>query len=169
MHWRRYVAATAISVLCTAVAWLMFPYFELSNIVMIYLLGVVVAGLRARPAAVGAHGRAERDLPRLLLRPPQFTFAVADVQYVVTFGVMLTIALVIATLMASVRQQTRVAGARERRTALLYAMSRELAATRDVESMARVAVRHVAEVFECDAVVLMPNDAGRLRYPIAAR
>ena len=32
--------------------------------------------------------------------------------------------------MASVRQQTRVAGARERRTALLYAMSRELAATR---------------------------------------
>ena len=36
----------------------MFPYFELSNLVMVYLLGVVIAGLRHRPHAVGADGRA---------------------------------------------------------------------------------------------------------------
>ena len=69
--------------------------------------------------------------------PPRYTFAVLDVQYVVTFAVMLVVTLVIANLMASVRQQTRVAGARERRTALLYAMSRELAATRGIASMAQ--------------------------------
>ncbi|MEO8464053.1 MAG: sensor histidine kinase KdpD [Gammaproteobacteria bacterium] len=165
VQWKRYVAATVISALCTAIAWPMFPYFELSNIVMIYLLGVVVASLRL--------GRLPSVLTAVLnvicldffFVAPKFTFAVGDAQYVVTFAVMLTIALVIATLTASVRQQTRVAGARERRTALLYAMSRELAATRDVESMARVAVRHVAEVFESDAVVLLPDDLGRLRYP----
>src|SRR6185436_21082625 len=61
--------------------------------------------------------------------------------------------------------QTRVAGARERRTALLYAMSRELAATRGISSMARVAVRHVAEVFQCEAVVLLPDLEGKLGYP----
>jgi two-component system sensor histidine kinase KdpD len=83
----------------------------------------------------------------------------------VTFGVMLTIALVIATLMANIRQQTRVAGARERRTALLYAMSRELAATRGLSSMSRIAVKHVAEVFQCQAVVLLPDDFGKLHYP----
>jgi len=76
-----------------------------------------------------------------------------------------TIALVIATLTASVRQQTRVAGARERRTALLYAMSRELAATRGREAMARVAVRHTSEVFDSQVVVLVPDARGRLRYP----
>jgi two-component system sensor histidine kinase KdpD len=97
--------------------------------------------------------------------PPRFTFAVTDVQYVVTFAVMLVVTLVIANLMASVRQQTRVAGARERRTALLYAMSRELAATRGISNLARVAVKHVAEVFECEAVVLLPDPAGRLRLP----
>ena len=70
---------------------------------------------------------------------------------------MVTIALVIANLTASVRQQTRVAGARERRTALLYAMSRELGGTRGTPNMARVAVRHVAEVFQCQAVVLLPE------------
>ncbi len=46
---------------------------------------------------------------------------------------MLIVAMTIATLMANVRQQNRVAGARERRTAMLYAMSRELAATRGRE------------------------------------
>ncbi len=73
--------------------------------------------------------------------------------------------MVIASLTASVRQQTRVAGARERRTALLYAMSRELAATRGIAEMARVAVRHVAEVFHCQAVVLLPGPGGKLAYP----
>jgi two-component system sensor histidine kinase KdpD len=97
--------------------------------------------------------------------PPRFTFAVSDVQYLVTFGVMLTIALTIATLMANVRQQTRVAGARERRTAMLYAMSRELAATRGSSSMARIAVKHVADVFLCEAVVLLPDGQGKLHHP----
>jgi two-component system sensor histidine kinase KdpD len=165
MRWKRYVAAAAISVACTAIAFGMFPYLELSNLVMVYLLGVVVAGLRI--------GRLPSVLTAVLnvlcfdffFVPPRFTFAVADVQYLLTFAVMLTVALVIATLMARVRQQTRVAGARERRTALLYAMSRELAATRGSDAMARLAVQHVAEVFQSECVVLLPDASGRLRYP----
>jgi two-component system sensor histidine kinase KdpD len=47
-------------------------------------------------------------------------------------------------------------------------MSRELAATRGIANMARVAVRHVAEVFECQAVVLLPDPGGKLRYPADA-
>src|SRR6185437_15725283 len=97
--------------------------------------------------------------------PPRFNFAISDVQYLITFGVMLSVAPVTANLMASVRQQTRVAGARERRTALLYAMSRELAATRGISNMAMVAVRHIAEVFQCQAVILLPDENDRLRYP----
>ena len=97
--------------------------------------------------------------------PPRFSFAVADVQYIVTFGVMLAVALIIATLVASVRAQTLVAGARERRTALLYGMSRELAATRSLEDLARIAVKHVAETFVSHAVILVPEANGRLRHP----
>ena len=164
VRWDRYGWAAAISALCTVVAFAMYRRFELSNLVMIYLLGVTVAGLRL--------GRGPSALTAVLnvaafdffFVPPRYSFAVSDVQYLVTFGTMVTIALVIANLTASVRQQTRVAGARERRTALLYAMSRELAVTRGIANMARVAVRHVAEVFRCQAVVLLPED-GKLRYP----
>jgi two-component system sensor histidine kinase KdpD len=58
-----------------------------------------------------------------------------------------------------------VAGARERRTSLLYAMSRELAATRTLENLARVAIKHVAETFASRVVVLVPESGGRLRHP----
>ena len=126
VRWSRYVAALVITAACTVLAQFMLPYFELSNLVMVYLLGVTATGLR--------FGRGPSVLSAVLnvaafdffFVPPRFTFAVSDVQYLLTFGVMLIIALVIATLMANVRQQTRVAGARERRTALLYRMSREL-------------------------------------------
>jgi two-component system, OmpR family, sensor histidine kinase KdpD len=78
---------------------------------------------------------------------------------------MLVVALVISNLTASVRLQARVAAHRERRTAALYAMSRELAATRGLEHVIAVAVRHVSEVFECQAVILLPDDQGRIVYP----
>ena len=97
--------------------------------------------------------------------PPRFSFAVTDLQYLVTFAVMLVMALVIANLVANVRAQTRVAGARERRTSLLYAMSRELAATRSFDNLARVAVKHVAETFASRAAVLLPG-AGRHLQPV---
>jgi two-component system sensor histidine kinase KdpD len=165
VRWDRYAWAVAITALCTLVAAFMFPHFDLSNLVMIYLLGVTVAGLKL--------GRGPSALTAVLnvaafdffFVPPRYSFAVSDVQYLVTFGAMVTIALVIATLTASVRQQTRVAGARERRTALLYAMSRELSVTRGITNMARVAVRHVAEVFQCRATVLLPDADGKLHYP----
>jgi len=163
--WDRFAWAVAISVACTVLAFAMYPRFELVNIVMVYLLGATLAGLRL--------GRGPSVLTSVLnvaafdfcFVPPRYTFAVSDAQYVVTFAVMLIVGLVSATLMASVRQQTRVAGARERRTALLYAMSRELAVTRGIAQLAAVAVRHIAEVFECQAVVLLPDEEGKLHMP----
>jgi two-component system, OmpR family, sensor histidine kinase KdpD len=164
-HWDRFGWATGLSGACTLLALAMYAHFELSNLAMIYLLGVTVAGLRL--------GRGPSALTAILnvasfdffCVPPRFTFAVSDAQYLVTFATMLIIALVIATLTANVRQQTRVAGARERRTATLYAMSRELAVTRGIENMASVAIRHVTEVFQCKAVVLLPDASGKLQYP----
>jgi two-component system sensor histidine kinase KdpD len=165
MHWERYGWSVGVTLACTLLALVMYPHFELSNLAMVYLLGVTVAGLRL--------GRGPSVLTAVLsvasfdffCVPPRYTFAVSDAQYLVTFAAMLIIALVIATLTANVRQQTRVAGARERRTAMLYAMSRELAVTRGIESMASVAVRHVAEVFQCKAVVLLPDASGKLHHP----
>jgi two-component system, OmpR family, sensor histidine kinase KdpD len=165
VRWDRYGWAVAMTAACTAISFAMYGHFELVNLAMVYLLGVVIAGLRFGRGPSVLTSVANVIVFDFCFVPPRFSLAVSDAQYLITFGVMLTVALVIANLMASVRQQTRVAGARERRTALLYAMSRELAATRGISNMALVAVRHVAEVFQCRAVILLPDASGKLQRP----
>jgi two-component system sensor histidine kinase KdpD len=161
--WQRYWAALAISACCTAAAALMYPYFALTNLVMVYVLGATVAALRLGRGPASLAAVANVIAFDFCFVPPRFTFAVSSLEYLLTFAVMLVLALVIANLVANVRAQTRVAGARERRTSLLYAMSRELAATRSFDNLARVAVKHVAETFSGHAAVLLPDEQGRLQ------
>jgi two-component system sensor histidine kinase KdpD len=164
-NWPAYAAALGISLACTAAASLMYSYFALTNLVMVYLLGATIAALKLGRGPASAVAVANVLAFDFFFVPPRYSFAVADLQYVVTFGVMLAVALIIATLVASVRAQTRVAGARQRRTSLLYAMSRELVSTRGLEDLARVAVKHVAETFASNVVLLVPDANGRLRRP----
>jgi len=168
IHWERYWAALAISAACTALAAVMFPYLALTNLVMVYLLGATIAALRLGRGPASFAAVVNVIAFDYCFVPPRFTLAVSDFQYLLTFAVMLAVTLIIANLVASVRAQTRVAGARERRTALLYAMSRELTATRSIEDLARVAVKHVAETFAANAVVLVPDANGRLHHPKSA-
>ena len=165
MRWPGYAWAAAAVAACTALGAVVSPLFELANIAMIYLLTVALVALRfGRGPAILASvlGVAAFDF---FFVSPQLTLAVSDWQYLVTFAIMLIVALLISNLTASVRLQARVAGHRERRAALLYAMSRELAGTRGQEAMAKIAVRHISEVFESQVVVLLPGAGGRIRYP----
>ena len=165
INWQRYWAGLAICACCTAAAAVMYPYFALTNLVMVYLLGATVAALRLGRGPASMTAAANIIVLDFCFVPPRFTFAVSNLEYLVTFAVMLVLALVIANLVANVRAQTRVAGARERRTSLLYAMSRELAATRAFDNLARLAVKHVAETFSGRAAVLLPDSRGRLQGP----
>jgi two-component system sensor histidine kinase KdpD len=157
-----YIMGTLVVVACSLVAWAMSGHFELSNLIMVYLLGVVIVAIR--------YGRGPSVLAVILgvasfdffFVPPYFTFAVSDTQYVVTFAVMLVVGLVISTLAVNMRLQARVAAHRERRTAALYAMSRELAATRGRDQLIAIAVRHLHEVFEASTAVLLPDAQGRI-------
>jgi len=165
IRWPRYAWSVVGILAATLLGMAMTPIFELANIVMVYLLGVAIVAVRL--------GRGPAILASVLgvgafdffFVPPQLTFAVSDVQYLLTFAIMLVVTLLISNLTASVRLQANIAGHRERRTAMLYAMSRELAATRGQEAMARVAVRHVGEVFESQVVVLLPGAGGHIHYP----
>ncbi len=160
--WRPWAWAAIVVAAATAVAWLMFPRFELSNLIMVYLLGVVAVASRfgAGPSTFACLlSVATFDF---FFVPPYFTFAVADTQYLVTFAVMLAVALGISQLTVRMRWQAEAARQRERQTAALYAMSRELAGTRGVPNILEAAVRHIAEVFRGQVVVLLPDTSGQL-------
>ncbi|MBI1174026.1 MAG: DUF4118 domain-containing protein [Sideroxydans sp.] len=164
--WRAgYIWSVVAAAICTSIAWLMFENFDLANLIMVYLLGVVVVAAR--------YGRGPSVFSSFLgvvffdffFVPPRFSFAVADSQYLITFAVMLLVALVISSMTVSIKHQAKIASHRERRIASLYAMSRELSVTRGEENIMRVAIKHVTDVFESQAVVLLPNETGRIVYP----
>ncbi len=164
--WRSdYLWAVAATALCTSIAWLMYKHFDQANLIMVYLLGVVVVAVRCGRGPSVLSSFLSVVLFDFCFVPPQFSFAVSDSQYLVTFAVMLLVALVISSMTASIHQQARVAGHRERRIASLYAMSRELAATRGEENILKISVRHLAEVFDAQAVVLLPDGAGHIVFP----
>ena len=157
-----YAAALGTVLVSTGLAVAMFPRFELANIIMVYLLGVVIVSLR--------FGRVASALASLLsvaafdffFVPPYFTFAVSDSQYLVTFGVMLVVALVISGLTIRERDQAEAARTQARRSAALFSLTRELTAARDIPTLLEAALRHLIEVFGGRIVILLPDRTGRL-------
>jgi two-component system sensor histidine kinase KdpD len=141
-----------------------------ANVAMIYLAAVVVAAmwLGRAPAVVAAiAGVAAFDF---FFVPPHLTFAVSDVQYLLTFAVMLTVGLLIAHLTTHQRALADASRERERRTAAMYALSRELAAAEDLPQAAIIGARHLHDTLQCDAVICIPDetDATKLNVVSAA-
>ncbi|HEU4643868.1 MAG TPA: sensor histidine kinase KdpD [Gemmatimonadaceae bacterium] len=149
--------------LATGVAAVMYRHFERTNVVMVYLLAVVLVAVRfGRRAAVLAAVVSVAAFDFFFV-PPHLTFGVSDTQYLVTFGVMLVVALVIGTLTARLRQQGMTAREREWRTAFLYDLSRDLVQMADVDAMLRLALPRLGAAFDGAVTVLLPDAAGVLR------
>ncbi|MDP2903588.1 MAG: sensor histidine kinase KdpD [Methylovulum sp.] len=162
-----YIWAVVVIVASTALAYLMFGRFELANLVMVFLLGVVFIATRfGRGPSIFASFLGVMIFD-LLFVPPYFSFSVADSQYLVTLLAMLTVAMLISNLMANVRSQAKVAGHRERRATVLYAMSRDLTASKSEDEIVRNAVHHLYTEFVSRNVILFPDANGRMVYPIA--
>lgn len=164
--WARDLQACGVVLAATGAAFLMSPYFEPPNLVMVYLLGVMVVALFAgRRSAIVASILSVAAFDFFFV-PPRFTLAVSDTQYLVTFGVMLVAAVALSTMANGLRVQADAARRRELRTAALYRLSRDLAALGTTDELLAAAVRLVGEEFSGRAVVLLPDAAGRLHLRV---
>jgi two-component system sensor histidine kinase KdpD len=164
-RWPGYAAAGFVCALATAVAWALFGRFEATNLVMVYLLGVLGISYRYGRGPAVATSVLSVALFDFLFVPPYYSFAVSDSQYLLTFVVMLAVGLLISNLTASVRLQARVAQHRQVRTEALYTMTRELSRAPSQDEVVAIAVRHVSTVFEAQAVVLLPGKSGTIAHP----
>lgn len=161
-RWRDYGLAALVVTGSSALAVLLAGRFASANLIMIYLLGVLIVALRAgRGPAILASILAVATFDFFFV-PPHMTFAVADTQYVVTFAVMLAVALVISNLAARVRDQAEASRSREQRTAALYAVSRACASAGETYEMVRVAGRQLRELLASEVAVFLPHRDGTL-------
>ncbi len=164
-HGLSWVWALVMTSVTTLLAWLMSGKFESANLIMVYLLGVVFMATHV--------GRETSILTSILsvvafyflFATPTYNFSVADAQYLVTFFIMLLVGLIISHLTGNMRFQAKIASHRERRANVLYALSKDLATSRNLADISKIAVRHIQEEFGGTSVLLFPVDEGRLVYP----
>jgi two-component system, OmpR family, sensor histidine kinase KdpD len=160
--WLPYFLTLLVVALNTGLARVLLPYLAPSNLIMVYLLGVVaVAAAYGRGPAVVASLASVAAFDFFFV-PPVLSFAVSDLQYLFVFGAMLVVALVIAGLTARLRQQALAAVAREQRTAALSEVSRTLANQPRVGDSLAMAMGYVGQLFDGQAVALLPDSAGEL-------
>ena len=148
--------------LSTAVASLLFPYVHLTDLAMLYLLGIVVTSTRTGRLPALAATLLSVAAFDFFFVPPYFTFAVNDARFVVTFGVMFFVAYVISQLTLQIRAQAATSRKRERSTATLYALSRHLTRERKKDGIFEVAAKHIEEVFFSQIVFLILDERGEL-------
>lgn len=162
-YWPGYVAAGLACCVAAVVATPLANVLELTNIVMLFLLVVVGVALRfgRGPAILAAFlGVGFFDF---FFVPPRFNFAVSDAQYVVTFAVMLVVALVVGQLTAGLKVQAEAATDREHRVRSLYDMARDLSAALLPEQVAEIGSRFMTGEFNAGSTLVVADDDNRLQ------
>jgi two-component system sensor histidine kinase KdpD len=156
----------------TVLVALVHGFLDAANTVMIFLLAVfLVARFLGRgPAVVAAF--LSVALFDVIIVPPRFSLAVSDVQYLVTFAVMLAVGLVTAGLTAGLQRQAEAARERELQAQGLYELARELAGVIEIGQVAGPLERTMS-ARGCQAALHLLDDAGNLPtlapQPVQAR
>jgi len=132
-QWLGYAWAAGAAIACTLVGMLMRPRFDLVNVAMVYLLAVVVVALRlSRGHAIAASVLAVLAFD-IVFVPPRGRLTIDDSQYLLTFAILVAVAMIISRLVdnerndAAARASLEIEAETERiRSALLASISHDL-------------------------------------------
>jgi two-component system sensor histidine kinase KdpD len=121
-----YFISVAVVVTCTAVTIPFRTKLEVTNLAMVYLLGVIVVSVKCRRSAAILNALLSVTAFYYFILPVHDSWALEDYSYLIPLVVMSAVALVISTLTSKTREQA-VAVAEERlRNALLNAVSHDI-------------------------------------------
>lgn len=149
--------------LCTLISSRLMTYLDRANLIMLYFPVVVWLAYK--------YGRRIGIIASILsvvsfdffLVPPYFTFRVSDTEYIITFAVMLAVAIFISTLtgrLVSMSQSTR---GREARLRTLYELSRTLSEIPEPQIMLQAAYEQLLDFYKMPVLLLTPDASGKLR------
>jgi two-component system, OmpR family, sensor histidine kinase KdpD len=163
MNWRQISSCLLIVAATVAFCWPLQSQLGLINIAMILLLPVIYSGM--------TWGRRSGLITSLLavvaldffFVPPSMTLAVEDLHYLPVFIVFVIVGIITSFLADLVRWQGESARQRERFVSNLYSFSRNLMAAGNKEDLLSRAAREIADAFECEVMILLPDETGRLK------
>jgi Osmosensitive K+ channel histidine kinase len=146
----------------TVIAWLGSSELGLVNTAMLYLLPVLLsAGLYGKKVGVFT-AIVSVIIYDFFTIPPVLTFTVADLRYLISFGIMILIGYYLGNLSTRLRIQIMNSRQRESQTAALYSLSREIAAVSELDIVLESVVKKVSDVIQGEVVILVPETSGQL-------
>jgi two-component system sensor histidine kinase KdpD len=131
-------------------------YISSTNLVMLYLIGVVLAAISwgLWPAIFTA--AASVVTYDFFFVPPYFSFRISDSEYLITFGAFLFVGVVISLLVVRSRDYAAAAQRREDHTSILYALSMDLAAVNETQAVFETVSGHVRKACACRSAFFLP-------------
>ncbi len=154
---KSYLIVVPILLGAAAFAWMVQPYFDATNIVMVYMLAVVIAAFFLNLGAAIITCLLSVVLFDFFNLPPYMEFSRSPSDYLFTLLVMLVTAATISTLAARLRQQAIESEEKEARTSALYELSGELVEQQSNNEIINITVRHVKQTFRADVSILYPD------------
>jgi two-component system sensor histidine kinase KdpD len=147
------------------------------DVAMLLLLGVVVAAARYRRGPALLATLVSIAAFDFLFVPPYYTFDVHDARYLLTFAVMLVVALTMSRLTGVIREHGLEAEVREQRASAVAALNSDLAGAATRDEVLAILARHVeqavsgrvctvgAEELEDDAASVPTSDGALIAMP----
>ncbi len=142
-----YAYALVVVAIATAVAFALYPFEDLANLIMVYLLATVIAAVRL--------GRGPSIMTTIVgtaafvyfFVPNRYSFVMADLTYLQTFSIMIVVGMIVSTLTSQLRAELLATEARERRSRALYELSRALTGGETIAQIEQIVREHVELAF----------------------
>lgn len=155
--------ATLVCCVATGVAGWLLRVFDLSNVVMLFLITVAFVALKLGKLAGAWASILSVAFFDFFFVPPRFSFSVGDTQYLFTFALMLTVALIIGQQAATLRAEAKAAQQGERSASALARVTRDLAGAIAVEQIVGICRETIEPMFKTQAVLILPDSEGQLQ------
>ena len=160
--WPRYALSVLLVAIVTFVAFPIYGFIHSTNLVMLYLAAVVISALYL--------GRGPSLLASILgvlafdffFTDPRFTMVVSDSEYIITFLGLFIVSVAISNLTGRVREHVEVIRAQEQQSSTLYALSRELTISPDLDTVLAKVIEQIGQTFNRQAVILLPHNRSGL-------
>lgn len=156
-QYRVLVYAVAACAFTTGIAALLLRVFDLSNVVMVFLLTVMLVALRWGRAAGALAAVVAVGSFDFFFVPPVWSFHVSDTQYLFTFLLMLVVALITGQLAARLRAEAVGAAAGERRANALATVATDLSVAVQDNDIARICDTRIGPLIDGKVTLLLPG------------
>ncbi|WP_115995576.1 ATP-binding protein [Cohnella lupini] len=160
--WKAYVYISLLIILITALFSQFGNEFDRVNVALVFLCPVLLSAVNwgIRPSFYSAVvGLLAFDI---FFVPPYLNITVADLRYLISFGVYLSVAALTASLAARLKQQLHIAKQREINTTALYELSRQMSAIVDIHSLLNNVSKHVSQSMGLEIAIYLPDDRNHL-------